>query len=435
MLLKLSALILCLFPITLTAQSAASAQVASGFITSVEPDGRFTVEGWPVHLEPHATFFVNPNPGTATSSSIFQPFVGEFVEVYGSRSTGKSVPRSILATRLVQVMPDLDGVHGTAIIDFVPLENPLAPDHVVRADGRFLRIPTTAKVKFEDGVAADSAFATNMWIAYKGIQQNDGTILVETATIRKNTVKEYEEQLHQKSEYDPGAVSPDEKQGTVNKLLHGIDVKKLHPHPDEILQARINKIGDRLVPAYQRALATDDPTRFSFRFQVVDLEGYHEPLALTNGIILVPFLGLDRLKSDSDLAAPLAIAMAFALEKEQVRGRATKNTLKGAAAAGYASDVLLFPVGIVGGIAAGMAQKHINDLQSEQAGRVALCLMHDAGYDIRQAPIALWLLDPNDPQPIEKARMPKRAADLYKTLGTVWQPGSLARTTNPAPAP
>ena len=43
---KIAALILCLFPITLAAQS--TGPVASGYITSVDSDGSFAVEGTPV---------------------------------------------------------------------------------------------------------------------------------------------------------------------------------------------------------------------------------------------------------------------------------------------------------------------------------------------------------------------------------------------------
>lgn len=423
---KIAALILCLSPITLTAQTLAPEPVVSGYVTSVEPDGTFAVEGWPIRFDPRVVFFVHGNDGTATSTSSFRPFVGEFVDVVGERSKGKSAPRFILATRVTQVLPDLSAVGGTGIIDLAPNANPLLPDRVVRADGRILRIPPTAKIKFDDKLTADSAFATNVWIDYQGIPQSDATILVDKATFRKNTVKAYEEKLHKKDEYDPSAVSQDEHQSEVSKFFRGIDLKKVHPHPDADLQARISRIGENLIPAYQRALAPDDPTRLNYRFQVVDLQGYKEPFSLPNGIILIPFHGLERLKSDSELAAPMAIAIAFALEKETVRGRPARNSLTGARAAGYVAGAVIPGVGIAGDIATGVTQKHLNDLQVEQAGRVALCLMHDAGYDIQLAPIALWLGEPDEAEPIEKIKMPKRSANLYKSLGTTWRPGSLA---------
>ena len=421
---KFAALILCLFPITLAAQ--VTGAVTAGYVTAVNPDGGFEVEGWPIELDSKATYFVRNNTGADTSVNAFRPFVGEFLDVYGERSKGKSAPRLIHATRLFQIVPAANSVHGTAIIDLVPQHDAMNPDHILRTDGRFLRILATAKLKFDDQLTADTAFHTHIWIDYEATPQEDATFLVERATFRKNVVKASEEKLHKKEEYDPSAVRPDEHQSGISKLFHGLDVKKLHPHPDSDLQARIGRIGESLVPAYQRALAPDDPTRLNFRFQVVDFDGYNEPFSLPNGIVLIPFGGLDRLKSDSEIAAPIAIAIAFALEKEQVRGQPAKNKLNSAKGVGYLAGILVPGVGLAGDISTELTQNHLDNLQIEQAGRVALCLMHDAGLDLQLAPIALWLSNSEKPEPREKIKMPRTAANLYKSLGTTWKPGSLA---------
>jgi hypothetical protein len=368
--------------------------------------------------------------GTHANPS-FHPFVGEFVEVFGSTPKGKS-HAPILASRVNEVPPILGDVHGTAIIDFVPPADPSVADYIVRADGFILRIPHSAGVKFEEPLTPQPGFKTNVWISYHGGLQKDGTILVSEATLRRNTVKSYEDKLHKKKEYDPAAVSPDANQSGVSKFFTGLDVKRFPPHPDADLQSRIGRIGDTLVPAYQRALPSDEPTRLNFRFQVVDVKEFNKPLALANGIVLVPYIGLDRLKTDSEIAAPIAIAIAIALEKEQVRGRPARNTLTGTAIAGDIAGIFIPFAGLPGDIATGVAQKHLIDLQLEQAGRVALCLMHDAGYDIQSAPLSMWLSAPKSPKPIEKIKMPARAAYLFKSLGTIWQEGSPANQLAPA---
>lgn len=78
---KFAALILSLLPISLAGQS--TGHIAAGYITSVNPDGTFSVEGWPVHLESNPVFFVHLNPGGEVPATSFEPFVGEFVEVGG----------------------------------------------------------------------------------------------------------------------------------------------------------------------------------------------------------------------------------------------------------------------------------------------------------------------------------------------------------------
>lgn len=232
--------------------------------------------------------------------------------------------------------------------------------------------------------------------------------------------------MHKKNEYEPAAVSPDTRQSGVSKFFFGLDVKRFPPHQDPELQARIERIGTSLIPAYQRALPPDDPTRFNFRFQIVDIKEYNEPSTLPNGIVIVPYIGLDRLRSDSELAAPIAVAIAFALEKEQVRGRSARNSITSGQVAGEIAGIFIPFAGLPGDIAGGIAKRHLLELQVEQSGRVALCLMHDAGYDLKLAPIALWLSASKKPKPIEEIKMPAHATNLYKALGTTWQPGTLA---------
>jgi len=47
-------------------------------------------------------------------------------------------------------------------------------------------------------------------------------------------------------------------------------------------------------------------------------------------------------------------------------------------------------------------------------------LLHDVGYDIDQAPVAWWLLDPISQQPLTDIEIPDRANYLYSILGETW---------------
>lgn len=57
----------------------------------------------------------------------------------------------------------------------------------------------------------------------------------------------------------------------------------------------------------------------------------------------------------------------------------------------------------------------------EQSGRVSLNLLHDAGYDIYEAPKAWWLLAPKKPKDISEIKLPEHAAYLYSFLGETWR--------------
>jgi len=54
----------------------------------------------------------------------------------------------------------------------------------------------------------------------------------------------------------------------------------------------------------------------------------------------------------------------------------------------------------------------------KQSNRVSLVLLHDAGYDIDQAPLVWWALSTD--KPINETQPPGQAAELYRLLATVW---------------
>ena len=68
----------------------------------------------------------------------------------------------------------------------------------------------------------------------------------------------------------------------------------------------------------------------------------------------------------------------------------------------------------------GIAAHEIVTKTEEQSGRVSLGLLHDAGFDIDQAPVAWWLLASNKPEPTSRISMPHRAAYIYRALGENW---------------
>ena len=237
-----------------------------------------------------------------------------------------------------------------------------------------------------------------------------------------NEISRREDGMRRKREYDPAAVDYSASQGALSRHFLGLDPKKLPPHKDPVLQERIDRIGGSLIPAYQRGLAPSDPTRINFRFQVIDSEHLRHPLTLANGIILLPYQGVQRMENDSQLASLLAVSIAEVIQKDQLRYCQVATPLGVANMAGMAAGFFVPGLGLATALTTDRVAAHVLDLQQQQNGRVSLFLLHDAGYDIGQAPIAWWLLEPKRPQPIEKIKLPSRSADLYMTLGTTWHP-------------
>ena len=404
--------------------AAAQNYPVAGYVTAVEPSGAFDLEGVHIRVSPSTAWRTRTSESTSQSAPAPTSFyVGETMEAEGvfDRAT-----HSLTAKDIVLNPPSVASVHGLAIIDFIPPAPADQPstDRIVRADGFFLHITAKTKLNLADPIKSLAGVSTNQWIEYSGVQQLDGAVLVDYAGIGPNIIKPNEQKMHAKAEYDPAAVTESSRQGAASKFFLGTDVRRVPAAHDETMQARVQRVGESLVPAYQRALPDNDPTKLRFRFQVIekvhrkDADAYQ----LSNGIIVVPREVVERLQNDDQLAAILADNIAETLEKDAYRLVPAGHRMTAANLAGDAVGFVVPFAGLATSLTTGQIGKHLVALQLEQSGRVSLDLLHDAGYDIRQAPMAYWLLASKKATPIEQIAMPRRAATLYMTLGTTWRP-------------
>jgi hypothetical protein len=82
------------------------------------------------------------------------------------------------------------------------------------------------------------------------------------------------------------------------------------------MQPRVDRIGNSLIPDFQRSLPDTDPRKIHFRFQLVDGKKWKDALSLASGVILVPRQIVERLPEDPQLAAVLADNIAEVIEKQ-----------------------------------------------------------------------------------------------------------------------
>ncbi len=325
----------------------------------------------------------------------------------------------LTATSVVQVAPSIAEVRGGAMIDLVVPAK--APERILRADGYSLHLTPETILNFNAPVTSLADLTTNIWIEYRGVQQVDGSVTVNAAEVWPNTVPKDEDKLRTKNEFEPANVDEGDKQSGASKFFHGVNARKLPAHHDPELQAKIERIGESLIPAYQKALVKSDPTRIHFRFQIVDTDHFRDAVTFANGIILVPWPAIGRLQNDSQIAAVLADNIACALEKQQILHQPAAHALTAASWAGLAAGLVVPGASIATGITTASLERHAQTMSLRQSGRVSLALMHDAGYDIHEAPVAWRLLDPKKPESIDKAEIPDRADYLYAFLGETWR--------------
>ncbi len=191
------------------------------------------------------------------------------------------------------------------------------------------------------------------------------------------------------------------------------------------MQARIDRIGASLVPGYQRALTATDPTKINFRFQLID-EPWSVTYDLPSGIVLVPIHLVDRMQNDAQVAAILADSIASALEKRDYRDQPAMHATEAAEWATEAGGFFVPGLGLAGLGGNTIAYSTMERHNREQSGRVSLGLLHDAKYDIYQAPLAWWILASKKSKDLSEIAVPERAKYLYEILGTTWQTGQMA---------
>ena len=346
--------------------------------------------------------------------------LGVALEVYG-KPDKKTHAINAWEIRIRQRKPE---VSGLAVIEAVlPASGERSSsDKLLRADGYVIRITPETKTKFTAPLTSLADLQANVVMQYEGSQQVDGPVLAKNITLYKNAISDGMKKKRQDWDYDPHVVPSDSHQSGLSKQFRGIDASMFPLHRDAAVQERLNTIGGKLIPAYQRNLPVDDDTRINFRFYLVDAPKMRDTFALPSGIILVPYQVVERVQNDSQLAAVLADKIAALMEQQPIPLPATNSQLAltyGAMAiadtvpfASLPYDAVTIPMWI-----SGKNQFHRNQ---EQRERVTLSLLHEAGFDLTEAPKAWWLLSSKQTKDLAETTPPETSLYMYEQLGTVW---------------
>ena len=391
----------------------------SGPVTAITSPTAFDASGQHISLSPDAQlcpppphFFGTENEAQACkvrpAFTTADLFLGEHVLLSGNRQSAK---HSFIANKItLRRIPE--NVSGTAVIDLIPAQPANSAERLVRADGYLLHITPESKLTFAPPLNALADLSTNQWIEYSGAVQRDGTILITSATISPNTDSKAEEKLRKKTDYDPSRVPYVDDMSDMTPDYLSTFYQHLGPWPNAAMQTRVQRIGESLVPAYQHSLHDSDPTKINFRFSVIDEKNLGDPMSLPSGVILVPHQLIERLQNDDQVAALLADSIAQIIEKDALAKRSIHDKV-------VASDLILG--GILSSVVTEAAANHAYAADPSRTTRVSLCLMHDAGYDITQAPLAWWHLADKKNKPLDQVKLPARAETLYDALGIAWR--------------
>jgi hypothetical protein len=398
--------------------------VIDGYVTRVASNSDFDADGYRILCGPNTQTTI----GQPQSKEVLSyqgcppdtPYLGEPMKIYGSM---KKKEHAVEAER-IEAQPVVRGeITGSAVIDALrslDSASTLLGSLLVRADGYRILISVKTAMTWNPPLNSIAGIAVGDWIEYKGRQRPDGVIEADSVKVGSDIVSDDEQKLRKKQDFDPSTTPSDARQNKIKIAFGYTDPRRIPLFNDPSMQARINEIGNRLVPAYQRALPDADPAKIHFRFELVNGKNWHDALTLSSGIIFVPRQVVERMQNDSQLATVLADNIACALERQQYRFGDIQNELATTSLGAEAIGLIVPGAGLVGEAAA-IGYQEIQTKELQQSARVSLGLLHDAGYDINQAPIAWWLLAARKPEPTSKILLPYRAAYVYRALGENWQ--------------
>lgn len=284
--------------------------------------------------------------------------------------------------------------------------------------GYRLKVTPQTKLSSEEGKSFPvDQIRANTWVAFKAKRAPDGSLQAASLKFWSNTITPDEVKYRDKSE--PDIQEPDYATHTPGKIKFHLQWM-LTILPDKAVQDYVTRVGESLIPQYQKDLPASDPAKINFRFYVVERpsrwkEVLSDASASAGGVVIIPDNVLAVLDNEAQLAALLSNCIATTLDKQLYMHRGREKTQT---ALGWASDfagLCSLPVGIGNGIAAKRLLLQIN----ERASRTGLRYMLHAGYDLREAPFS-WTVAANEkiqnPEPVgvlPSALVQSVMADLY----------------------
>jgi hypothetical protein len=421
-----------------------SATPMEGYITAVYPPSGFDLNGERVVTSSDTGFGLIGSNTTQSDSPLRTAVqVGAYVQVVGTRERQS---KSIAAVSVL-VRDDWNRVlSGLGVIDKVVSAG---PEPVFQADGYRIRIASATHTAFASGLKTLTDVGTNTWLRYEGKRNQDGLLVASKAEFipAKPTkfkavkgLEEYDMQFQPprsslKEDAASGSAAPPPQDVSDQEAILTQDGRvKLGGFrgwekvpANQALQDRVRHVGMRVIPAYQRELPGNHPSKINFRFYAVDAEKIRSEVCSFDGLILIPTQVVQRLKNDDQLAAVLADGVAYNLQRQGARFVAANRIGEGAELAGDVAGAFVPGLGLVTAIGSGVAETRMLTAMDEQRGRVALSLLADAGYDPREAPEAWRLLGPKHlPTDLSALKYPAHSGYQLGILKLQYAPASAA---------
>ena len=393
-----------------------------GYISAIHPPRSYEVDGRLFEVASNTSFGLMGSDSTSAASPLRESLrVGVYVQVDG-RNLGLLFP--IVATTVLIRDDWNQEISGAGVI--TRILSP-APNAVFEADGYLIHITQSTHLAFLGGLNSLAEVSANAWLHFSGKRGKDGILEaakaqffpakptkfkaaknIEIATVKTRPAGAKDDAMTSMATGTPAI--PDDGASLQEDEEIKIGLGGWHTLPaDQPLQQRVHRIGMALVPAYQRDMADDDPSKIHFRFFAVENNKLRGAACLLDGAILVSTQTVERLKSDDLLAAIVADGVACNLQRQTARRvMAMRKELSVDIAGAFVPGV-----GFAAMLGLGMTTRDDMAAMREERLRIALALMRDAGFDPWQAPEAWRLLAPKK-LPVNPASIPYPDTGCYQ---------------------
>jgi hypothetical protein len=370
-----------------------------GYVTSVGPSAEFDVGARRVTVDPKVTRTFEMKQGIEANVPADSTIrVGLRVRVTGSfdKRTGNFIANFVA----LLPPPETSEIKGTGLIEETPRLSRNARAGTLWVDGYPLQVTPQTKLLSADGSAFPlDQIATNVWASFQAKRGSDHSMEAQSITFHPNTATD--EEIRYLDGLEPEIEQPDYASHRPGKIKFRYKWTPNYPWtlsilPDKEVQDYVSRVGESLVPLYQRELPASDPTKVNFRFYVVEKpsklkETLSDACSTPGGVIYIPDNVLAVLDNEAQLAALLSNSIATVLEKHAYIHRDRAKAQNGIAWASAFTGLYGLPAN-VGNSA---ASSRFNLQMNEQASRIGLRYLLREGYDLREDPFA-WTVAANE---------------------------------------
>jgi len=223
-----------------------------------------------------------------------------------------------------------------------------------------------------------------MFATFEGIEQPDGAILASRIIFVKNELEKGEGNLWKSLKLTEK--TPNFTEGEPGELKVS-SVGKFKLLPNKEVQDYVERIGQSLVPAYQKNLADDDPQKIHFKFYVIRSKEANA-FALANGVVVINSGMITTLENEAQLAAVIAHEISHSTQEHTWRAMNKDKNKRTALMVGSVAAALLGVPAAADALTlinAAMINGYSRRLE-DQADRIGLEYMVAANYDPREAP-------------------------------------------------